>query len=83
MIFAWIEKRRKERAQVESDAAALMEEFGTSAYHVARDRSLEQRLYKVVDPDRTPEHWDKVRFAIRKRMGRERSDTATKYLEDH
>jgi hypothetical protein len=80
MIFAWLEKRKQARAQVERDATAMIEQYGGSAYHVARDRALEQRLHKIIDADRTPEHWDQVRFAIRKRLRRKVIDTATKYL---
>ena len=35
-----------------------------------------------VDAERTPEHWDRVRFEIRKRTGNHGTDTATKLLED-
>lgn len=80
MIFAWFEKRRQARALVESDATDMIEQYGHSAYHVARDRALEQQLHKIIDAHRTSEHWNQVRFAIRKRLRRQVIDTATKYL---
>ena len=46
----------------------------------ARTRALEYRLYKVVDPKRTSEGWDRIRFAIRK-IQPGLSDTAARYLE--
>lgn len=82
MIFAWLKKRRQARALVERDAAALIAEFGESAYHEARDRALSERLYKIIDAGCTSEHWNQVRFEIRRRMARKSTDTATRYLED-
>lgn len=82
MIFAWLKRRRQARALVERDAAAMIAEYGDAAYHEARDRALSERLYKIVDADRTPKHWNQVRFEIRRRMARKSTDTATHYLED-
>jgi hypothetical protein len=82
MFFAWLERRRKERALIDSDIAAMIEQFGGSAYHVARDRALEQRLHKIVDAERTSEHWNQVRFEIRKRTNPQGAETASKYRED-
>jgi hypothetical protein len=79
-MFGWWKKRLQFQAQIDAEAEALIAAHGDSAYHVARDRALECRLYKVVDPERTPEHWDKIRFAIRKRQP-QRLDTASRYLE--
>jgi hypothetical protein len=67
-MFGWWRRRRELQARIDADAAAMIAEFGDSAYWVARDRALEFRLHKVVDPDRTPEHWDEVRFEIRRRQ---------------
>ena len=81
-MFGWWRRRKELHAHVDADATAMIAEFGASAYHVARDRALEQRLHKIVDAERTPEHWDRVRFEIRKRTGNHGTDTATKLLED-
>jgi len=81
-MFGWWRRRKELHARVDADATAMIAEFGASAYHVARDRALEQRLHKIVDAERTPEHWNLVRFEIRKRTGRQDADTATRYLED-
>jgi hypothetical protein len=81
MIFSWLRRRRKAQALIDADALAMISEFGDSAYWVARDRALEQRLYKIVDAERTPEHWNRVRFEIQKRTGSRGADTATRFLE--
>ena len=81
MFGRW--RRRKEmKAGVDVDATAMIAEHGDSAYHVARDRALELRLHKIVDAERSPEHWNLVRFEIRKRTGRQGADTATRLLQD-
>lgn len=80
IVLGWLRRRRERKARVETDAAEMIAEHGDSAYWVARDRALEFRLHKVVDPDRTPDHWDAVRFEIRRRQGRGGADTATRLL---
>ncbi len=81
-MFGWWRRRRELQARIDADAVAMIAELGDSAYWVARDRALELRLHKIVDAGRTSEDWDRVRFEIRKRMGRGGADTATKLLED-
>ena len=81
-MLGWWRRRKELKAIVDADATAMIAEHGDSAYWFARDRSLEFRLHKVVDPDRTPEYWDAVRFEIRRRQGRDAADTATRLLED-
>lgn len=82
MIFAWLEKRRQARALIESDAAAMIEEFGESAYTEARRWVIAELNHKVIDVDRPAGHWGRVRAEVRRRIGhRERSDTATRYIE--
>jgi hypothetical protein len=81
MIFDWLRRRREAQARIDADATAMIAEFGDSAYQVARDRALEQRLHKIIDAERTYEHWDRVRFRVRKRTGRQCADTVTKLLE--
>ena len=81
-MFAWLRKRRERKARVDADAAAMIADYGESAYWVARDRALEERLYKVIDAEKTSEHWDQVRFEIRRRQRLGGDDTATRFLED-
>ena len=81
-MFGWWRRRKEMQARVDAEAVAMITELGDSAYWVARDRALELRLHKIVDAERTPEHWDRVRFEIRKRAGGRVSDTATRLLED-
>jgi hypothetical protein len=80
MICNWLRRRREARALIAADASAIITEHGESAYWVALDRALELRLHKVIDAERTPEHWDRVRFEIRKRSGGRGADTATKFI---
>jgi hypothetical protein len=82
MIFAWLARRKQEREQIRRDADALIAEHGDAAYHIARDRALSERLYKIIDAERSSEQWNQVRFEIRRRQGRRSSDTGTRYLED-
>jgi hypothetical protein len=68
--------------QTRRDAATLMIGFGSAAYEEARQRAWEARQGQVVDANRPPGHWDRVRAEIGRRTGR-RSwvDTATRYLD--
>jgi hypothetical protein len=81
-MLGWRRRRKEMKARVEADATAMIAEYGDSAYHVARDRALELRLHKVIEAERPPEHWNLVRFEIRKRTGRQGADTATRLLQD-
>jgi hypothetical protein len=82
MIFKWLRRSREAQARIDADATAMIAEYGDSAYWVARDRALELRLHKIIDAERTPEHWDRVRFQIRKRTPRRGADAATRLLEE-
>lgn len=83
MFFAWLEMRRKKRALIDSDAAAMIEEFGPAAYTEARRWVIAELNHKVIDADRPPGHWARVRAEVRRRIGSPaKSDTATRYLED-
>lgn len=82
MIFRWLQRRRESRALVASDAASLMQNFGASAYHVARDKAADVRRRNVLDGDRDHRHWDRVRREIARRTKRSTTDTATRFLED-
>ncbi|WP_294537703.1 hypothetical protein [uncultured Rhodoblastus sp.] len=81
IMLGWWRRRKELQARIDADVAELIAEHGNSAYWVARDRALELRLHKVIDAKRTPEHWDRVRFQIRKRSARLRADTATKLIK--
>lgn len=62
------------------DAAALTHSHGNGAYEEARTRAREERQAKVIDGNRPPGHWDKVRLEIAKRTGRKiGTDTASRY----
>jgi hypothetical protein len=82
MMFEWQQRRLAGKALIEGDAAALMQEFGDGAYHVARDRALAARRGDVIDADRDAHHWDHVRAEIARRTRRGVTDTATRYVED-
>lgn len=82
MLFVWLEKRRQARALVDIDAAAMIAEFGDSAYTEARRWVIAELNHKVIDADRPAGHWGRVRAEVRRRIGhREKSDTATRYLD--
>jgi hypothetical protein len=81
-MFGWWKQRKKLRAAVVAEAEAMIAEHGDSAYWVARDRALEERLHKIIDADKTTDHWNRVRFEIRRRMRLHGADVATKYLGD-
>ena len=80
-MFGWWRRRKEMRAAIMAEADAMIAEHGDSAYWVARDRALEERLHKIIDADRTADHWNRVRFEIRRRIRRRGTDVATKYLE--
>jgi hypothetical protein len=82
MFFAWLKKRREERALIESDADAMIETFGDAAYLEARKWVVAELAYKVIDADRPAGHWALVRAEVRRRVKPQtKSDTATRYLE--
>lgn len=83
MFFAWLKRRLQERALIESDASTMIEEFGPAAYTEARRWVIAELNHKVIHADRPSGHWARVRAEVRRRAGRpEKSDTATRYLED-
>jgi hypothetical protein len=82
MFFAWLKRRREERALIESDAAAMIETFGDAAYLEARRWVIAELAHKVIDANRPAGHWARVRAEIRKHVKHQpKSDTATRYLE--
>ncbi len=82
MFFAWLKRRREERALIESDAAAMIETFGESAYLEARRWVVAELAHKVIDRDRPAGHWAHVRTEVNRRVKRRpKPDTATRYLE--
>lgn len=84
MFFARLEKRKQARALVDSDVAVMIEDFGADAYAEARRWVIAELNHKVIDADRPAGHWARVRAEILRRNGHSgRSDTATRYLENH
>jgi hypothetical protein len=82
MFFAWLRRRREEQALIESDAAAMIETFGDTAYLEARRWVIAELAHKVIDGDRPAGHWARVRAELRRRTKHQpRTDTATRYLE--
>ena len=76
-------RRRASTSLVAEDAAALIAACGEGAYQEARSRAREERLGTVIDANRPPGHWDRVRREIARMTGRQTGpDTATRYLED-
>lgn len=67
-MFKWL-RRRKSDPLVESDARALIERFGGSAYLEARLRQHDDDA-RVIDGNRPPGHWEKVKNAIRRPQSR-------------
>lgn len=63
------------------DASELISRYGDSAYEEARTRARDDRTGRVIDNDRPPGHWDKVRAALARELRRAHTDTATRYLE--
>jgi hypothetical protein len=60
-MFAWF-RRRASRALVESDAADLIARFGAAAYLETRLRQHDDA--RVIDGNRPPGHWTKVKARI-------------------
>jgi len=68
---------------IEADALALIASFGVSAYDEARTRARDARLRRVLDSNRPSGHWDRVRWEIARRTGRQIGvDTATRYISE-
>ena len=82
MIFGFWKRWRERQALIDSDAAALIQDHGESAYHVARDRAASVKRGGIMDGNRSPRHWDFVRREVARRTKRNRTDTATRYTED-
>jgi hypothetical protein len=73
-------RRQPPRDLIAADADSLIALHDEGAYDAARKRAREERLGKVVDANRPPGHWDKVRREIAKRTGREiGADAASRY----
>jgi hypothetical protein len=47
-----------EKSRIDADAAAMIADHSETAYWLARDRALELRLHKIVEPDWTSDPWD-------------------------
>ncbi|MBM3578209.1 MAG: hypothetical protein FJX40_11230 [Alphaproteobacteria bacterium] len=64
-MLNWLRRRTISRALVESDARALIERFGDDAYLEARLREHDEA--RVIDGNRPPGHWARVKEAVRER----------------
>jgi hypothetical protein len=79
-MFAFLTRNRTRSKQAAADAAALIAQFGASAYGEARRRAREASQDEVIDGNRPLGHWDRVRRVIGRKIGRDGFDTATRYL---
>lgn len=79
LLRAWSRRRLDRDHLVQADARSLIERFGERAYDVARGRVVEGRRGTVLDLDRPPGHWTRVKLRIAEMSGREVGlDTATR-----
>jgi hypothetical protein len=79
MMFSLVPKTKK-GGIVGTDADALIASYGDAAYDEARTRGREERLAKVIDGNRPPGHWQKVRREIAKRTGKQiGADSGSRY----
>jgi hypothetical protein len=67
-MIGWFRRRAEYRALIEADAKALIERFGEGAYSEARFRQHDAP--DVVDVNRPPGHWERVKEAIRRKESR-------------
>ena len=65
-FFAWLQRRRDEKALIDPEAGLIAEHGGGVDQSVRADVRAQIRLQQVVDPKRTPEEGDRIRFVIRK-----------------
>ena len=80
MLLRWLRSRRERRAQVERDAAALLNAMGDAAYVEARDRA---RLHRAMGDKGGDCHWGRVACEIADITGREVGVTsADRFLQD-
>lgn len=82
MLISWIRKALKAREAARRDALALLQTYGDDAFRVARDRARDARWGSIIDADRDGHHWDRVRAHLGRRTNREKTDTATRMLEN-
>ncbi len=67
-MIGWFRRRAAYRTLIEADAKALIERFGDQAYSEARFRQHDAP--DVVDVNRPPGHWERVKEAIRRMESR-------------
>lgn len=79
LLRAWSRRRLDRDRLVQADARSLVERFGERAYDVARGRVVEAHRGTVLDLDRPPGHWTRVKVRVAEMSGREVGvDTATR-----
>ena len=86
-ISGWLatyrDLRRRQGELVEHDAQALMGRHGSSAYYNARQLADDERQGRLVEIDRPPGHWSKVRRRIGTLTGlKGRTDSTTRRLDE-
>lgn len=66
-LFSWLQRRRDATQLAKSDAIAMIARFGDDAYLAARMRAAYQST--IIDANRPPRHWSRVKAQIAKRQG--------------
>ncbi|MDP3553057.1 hypothetical protein [Methylocystis sp.] len=67
-MFKWLRRRSAIDPFVESDARTFIERYGDDAYLEARLRQHGDA--SIVEGNRPPGHWERVKVLIRERMER-------------
>lgn len=80
MLFAWLKKRRAAKAAIVAEAAAMIREFGDTAFCVSRDLAEMKRAEASMQGLQQADHWDRVRFTIRKLTRMKRINTAATHF---
>jgi hypothetical protein len=68
-VFNWPRQRNADDRLVQSDAQALIDQFGEGAYFEARLRQHDDEV-RVIDGNRPRGHWERVKARIRERLDR-------------
>lgn len=86
-MLGWLRRRRRIKAAaaalIAADAADLIARFGEAAYDIARARHRAGNQDRILDGNRAPGHWAKVKLHIARATHKEIGlDTSTRYLQD-
>lgn len=82
MLPNWLSIAWQARKAARADAEALLRDYGDAAYRIARDRAREARNNLTIEADHDQFHWDRVRRRLSRQLRPERTDTATRMLDD-